>query len=72
VANEVAEGQLIALRTQNDVFESAEAPLMVRANRQLSMAVERLLETLRLRLSFDSLDEPAVKQNTKNPPENCN
>lgn len=67
VANEVAEGQLTALRTQNEVFESAEAHLMVRANRQLSMAVERLLETLRLRLSFDSLDEPTVRKEHQKP-----
>ncbi|MCS3472291.1 DNA-binding transcriptional LysR family regulator [Pseudomonas sp. JUb42] len=46
VANEVAQGTLVALRTRNEIFESAEAQLMVRAGRQMSFAVERLLEML--------------------------
>ncbi|WP_439854765.1 LysR family transcriptional regulator [Pseudomonas yamanorum] len=62
VANEVAEGELVALRTQNEVFESAEGHLLVRANRQLSMAVERLLETLSWRLSADNAAKPKVSK----------
>lgn len=54
VANEVAEGKLVALRTQNAVFESAEAHLMVPAGRQLSIAVERLLERLNKHAAFHS------------------
>lgn len=46
VANEVAQGTLVALRTRNEIFESAEAQLMVRAGRQMSFAAERLLEML--------------------------
>lgn len=53
VANEVAEGQLVALRTRNEVFESAEAHLMVRAGRQLSIATERLLDMLNTNTVFN-------------------
>ncbi|WP_426142523.1 LysR family transcriptional regulator [Pseudomonas sp. DWP3-1-2] len=53
VANEVAEGTLVALRTRSEVFESAEAHLMVRAGRQLSVAAERLLTMLRQKAVFE-------------------
>lgn len=52
VADEVAEGTLVALRTRSEVFESAEAHLMVRADRQPSVAVERLLEMLKQKSLF--------------------
>ena len=52
VATEIAEGKLVALRTCNEVFESAEAHLLVRADRQPSVAVERLLEMLKQKSLF--------------------
>lgn len=53
VANEIAEGTLVALRTRSEVFESAEAHLMVRAGRQLSVAAERLLAMLKQKAVFE-------------------
>lgn len=52
VATEIAEGKLVALRTCNEVFESAEAHMLVRADRQPSVAVERLLEMLKQKSLF--------------------
>lgn len=52
VADEVAEGSLVALRTRSEVFETAEAHVLVRADRQPSVAVERLLQMLEEKALF--------------------
>jgi DNA-binding transcriptional LysR family regulator len=44
VVNEVARGELVALRTANPLFESAECRLIVRANRPVTTATRRMIE----------------------------
>jgi len=46
VAQDLAEGSVVALRTSNAVFEAAEAKLLVSARYRLSTAAGRLLEHL--------------------------
>ncbi|MBP6563104.1 MAG: LysR family transcriptional regulator [Neisseriaceae bacterium] len=46
MAEELASGQCVALRTQNPVFESAKAQLIVRRNRLLPTSVQDLLQAL--------------------------
>lgn len=54
VANEVAQGTLVALRTRSEVFESAEAHLMVRAGRKLSVAAEQFLAMMKQKAVFEN------------------
>jgi DNA-binding transcriptional LysR family regulator len=52
VSEEVAAGKLVALRTSNDVLESVEAQLIVRAGRHVPMAASRLLSLLQATSAF--------------------